>query len=66
MKRSKVTFDIEPHGGAVRLTVIHDDFAPDSEMYRAVSGGLDGSGGWPELVASLKTLLETGKALSEV
>ena len=31
-KRSKVTFDIEPAGQAVRLTVTHDDFVPDSEM----------------------------------
>jgi uncharacterized protein YndB with AHSA1/START domain len=61
-RRSKVTFDIEPHGDAVRLTVTHDGFEPDSLMYRAVSGQLD-SGGWPEIVASLKTLLETGAPL---
>jgi uncharacterized protein YndB with AHSA1/START domain/DNA-binding transcriptional ArsR family regulator len=65
-KRSKVTFEIEPAGSGpnvVRLTVIHDDFEPNSKMYQAVSGQLDGSGGWPELVASLKTLLETGDPL---
>lgn len=64
-KRSKVTFEIEPGGAgvdAVRLTVIHDDFEPDSRMYQAVSGRLKG-GGWPELLASLKTLLETGDPL---
>lgn len=63
-QRSKVTFEIEPHGQAVRLTVIHDDFAPDSPMYQAVSGQLDIGGGWPELLAGLKTLLETGETLS--
>ncbi|MGC4749810.1 ArsR/SmtB family transcription factor [Micromonospora sp. DT201] len=65
-RRSRVTFEIEPHGAsAVRLTVIHDDFSPDSEMHRAISGQLDGSGGWPELLASLKTLLETGEPMPE-
>ncbi|MGS2616661.1 ArsR/SmtB family transcription factor [Micromonospora sp. LZ34] len=64
-RRSKVTFEITPHGEAVRLTVVHDDFSPDSEMHRAISGQLDGSGGWPELLASLKTLLETGEPLPE-
>jgi DNA-binding transcriptional ArsR family regulator/uncharacterized protein YndB with AHSA1/START domain len=62
-RRSTVTFEIEPYGEAVRLTVIHDDFPPGSLMYRAVSGQLEGSGGWPELLASLKTLLETGEPL---
>ncbi|RZU75672.1 uncharacterized protein YndB with AHSA1/START domain [Micromonospora kangleipakensis] len=64
-RRSKVTFEIEPYGDTVRLTVTHDDFSPDSEMHRAISGQLDGSGGWPELLASLKTLLETGEPLPE-
>jgi uncharacterized protein YndB with AHSA1/START domain len=66
-KRSKVTFEIEPRdteGRSVRLTVIHDDFVPDSKMYRAVSGQLDGSGGWPQLVADLKSLLEGSESLS--
>ncbi|HTF52520.1 MAG TPA: SRPBCC domain-containing protein [Pseudonocardia sp.] len=60
-KRSKVTFDIQPHGESVRLTVIHDDFEPGSKMYQALSGQL--GGGWPELLAGLKTLLETGETL---
>ncbi|MFG3689262.1 ArsR/SmtB family transcription factor [Micromonospora sp. NPDC047740] len=64
-RRSKVTFDLAPYGEAVRLTVTHDDFSPDSEMHRAISGQLDGSGGWPELLASLKSLLETGEPLPE-
>jgi uncharacterized protein YndB with AHSA1/START domain/DNA-binding transcriptional ArsR family regulator len=54
---SKVTFDIEPLGENVKLTVVHDDFVPDSEMLKGVSGG------WPAILASLKTLLETGDAL---
>ena len=57
---SRVTFDLEPAGEKVKLTVTHDDFEPGSEMLKAISGQLPKSGGWPELLADLKTLLETG------
>lgn len=57
---SKVTFDIEPHGQLVRLTVTHDGFQPGSTMLEMVSQG------WPELLSSLKTLLETGEPLPAV
>ena len=53
-RRSKVTFDIEPLGQQVKLTVRHDDFEPGSAVRESISGG------WPILLASLKTLLETG------
>ncbi len=56
-RRSKVTFDIEPLGQQVKLTVMHDDFEPGSAVRESVSGG------WPMLLASLKTLLETGDIL---
>jgi uncharacterized protein YndB with AHSA1/START domain len=56
--RSTVTFEIEPAGDAVvKLTVIHDGFGPGSTVAEMVSGG------WPAVVASLKTLLETGDPL---
>ncbi|HEY5987674.1 MAG TPA: metalloregulator ArsR/SmtB family transcription factor [Streptosporangiaceae bacterium] len=55
--RSKVTFDIEPHGQVVKLTVIHDGFDPGSTVLELASGG------WPQLLSSLKTLLETGEVL---
>jgi Activator of Hsp90 ATPase homolog 1-like protein len=56
--RSTVTFEIEPAGDAVvKLTVIHDGFGPGSTVADMVSGG------WPAVVASLKTLLETGDPL---
>lgn len=55
---SKVTFDIEPAGSAVKLTVIHDDFEPGSEMLDSVSQG------WPQILSNLKSLLETGETLS--
>ena len=56
--RSKVAFDIEEAGeGVVKLTVVHDGFEPGSAVLEGVRGG------WPAVIASLKTLLETGSAL---
>jgi uncharacterized protein YndB with AHSA1/START domain/DNA-binding transcriptional ArsR family regulator len=55
--RSKVTFDLEPQGETVRLTVVHDDFQPDSEMLNGVRDG------WPAILSNLKTLLETSETL---
>jgi uncharacterized protein YndB with AHSA1/START domain/DNA-binding transcriptional ArsR family regulator len=55
--RSQVSFDIEPVGELVKLTVTHGGFQPGS----AVLGGV--SEGWPPIIASLKTLLETGEPL---
>jgi len=55
--RSKVTFDIEPLGDYVRLTVVHDGFEPDSVVLPGISSG------WPLLMSSLKSLLETGEVL---
>jgi uncharacterized protein YndB with AHSA1/START domain/DNA-binding transcriptional ArsR family regulator len=60
---SKVTFEIEPCGPAVKLTVIHHGFEPGSEMLEACSGRKPQSGGWPELLADLKSLLETGDTM---
>jgi hypothetical protein len=41
----------------VKLTVVHDGFAPGSTIAEMVSVG------WPNVIASLKTLLETGDPL---
>ncbi len=54
---SRVTFELEPVDDTVRLIVIHDDFKPGSDMVNRVSGG------WPRVLSSLKSFLETGKAL---
>jgi len=56
-RRSKVTFDIEPAGQQVKLTVVHDDFDPGSTVAPMISEG------WPQVLSSLKTLLETGDPL---
>lgn len=61
---TRVAFDLEQAGPVVKLTVTHAGFAGETEMYKAVSGRLAGSGGgWLHLVASMKTLLETGAPL---
>ncbi|MCW2649212.1 MAG: hypothetical protein QOE41_2490 [Mycobacterium sp.] len=51
-RRSKVTFDLEPHGDTVKLTVIQDDFEPDSTVRQLISRG------WPIRLSNLKTQLE--------
>ena len=44
-------------GPSVKLTVTHDDFDPGSKVLAAVRNG------WPMILASLKSLLETGSPL---
>ena len=56
-RHSRVTFDIQPVGNMVRLTVTHEDLDPGSEMERKISRG------WPRVLSSLKSLLETGRPL---
>jgi uncharacterized protein YndB with AHSA1/START domain/DNA-binding transcriptional ArsR family regulator len=55
--RTRVSFEIEPRGKVVKLTVVHDGFAPGSALLDSIGGG------WSELLSSLKTLLETGEPL---
>jgi uncharacterized protein YndB with AHSA1/START domain/DNA-binding transcriptional ArsR family regulator len=55
--RSRVTFEIEPEDDdRVRLTVVHDGFDEGSAMLESISGG------WPQVLSNLKSLLETGEA----
>ena len=53
---SRMTYEIEPMGEAVKLTVIHEMERPDSKFIEAVSNG------WPMILSGLKTLLETGES----
>ncbi|GAB2855432.1 hypothetical protein GCM10022221_63700 [Actinocorallia aurea] len=57
--RSKVTFTIGGTGPVVKLTVVHDGFEAGSRMAEMVTHG------WPGVLASLKTLLETGEPLPD-
>lgn len=54
-----VSYEIEPSGNAVKLTMVesHSWDVPDAIL----SGGRQG---WPKILSSLKSLLETGKPLS--
>jgi uncharacterized protein YndB with AHSA1/START domain len=54
---SKVTYEISKSGSGVRFTVTHEGLT--QAVYNDVSQG------WPEILSSLKTLLETGKPLDE-
>jgi len=55
---SRVSFDIEPYHQIVRLTVTHENLASDEDL-------ADASAGWSAVLANLKTLLETGRVLSQ-
>ena len=54
---SRATFDLEPQGDTVKLTVTHEMERDGAKLIDAVSIG------WPSVLSSLKSLLETGKAL---
>jgi hypothetical protein len=54
---SRLTYEIEPQAKYVKFTLTHEMARPNSKLIEAVSTG------WPEILASLKSLLETGKAL---
>ncbi len=59
-KHTRVTFDIEPFRGVVRLTVTHDRLEPGSEMLKGITDG------WPKVLSSLKSLLEVGQPLPQL
>ncbi|HMO09690.1 MAG TPA: SRPBCC family protein [Paracoccaceae bacterium] len=54
---SRVTFEILDYGEMVRLSVTHDDLIPGSGMETGIRRG------WPVVLSSLKSYLETGTAL---
>lgn len=56
---STCTYELEPAGTAVKLTVTHVMDKPESKLIEGVGQG------WPHLLASLKSLLETGEPLIE-
>jgi uncharacterized protein YndB with AHSA1/START domain len=54
---SRATFVLEPSRDVVKLTVTHEIDRTGSKFIEAVSQG------WPVVLSSLKSLIETGKAL---
>jgi uncharacterized protein YndB with AHSA1/START domain len=56
-RTSRVTFDLVPRGKVIKLVVTHDEIDESGTTLRDVSAG------WPMVLASLKSILETGHAL---
>jgi uncharacterized protein YndB with AHSA1/START domain len=56
---SRMTSELEQQGGVVKLTIVHEMQRDGSVFIEKVSGG------WPQILSSLKSLLETGQALSD-
>lgn len=56
-KPSRVTFSLQEGNGQTRLRIVHDQFPENTVVLDGISAG------WPWIVASLKSLLETGQAL---
>ncbi|TCT02237.1 SRPBCC family protein [Aquabacter spiritensis] len=54
---SRVTFEIVEYDAMVRLTVTHDELEAGSGMANGISKG------WPAVLSSLKSFLETGRGL---
>lgn len=54
-RESRVTFDIEPTAGVVRLTLTHEELPVEHVG--------DITGGWSLVLANLKTMLETGEPM---
>ncbi len=55
---TKVAFTLEAFGNLVKLTVTHEGFVEGSQLLDGISRG------WPAILSGLKSLLETGKALT--
>jgi uncharacterized protein YndB with AHSA1/START domain len=56
-KHSRVTFEIVKMKDLVQLHITHDLLEAGSQMAHSISGG------WPRVLSSLKTFLETGAPL---
>jgi len=57
-RASRVRYELTASGpSATRLRVVHDDFDGETATYRGSVAG------WPLMLSSLKTLLETGRPL---
>jgi uncharacterized protein YndB with AHSA1/START domain len=59
---SRVTYEITPMGAQVKLRLIHENLLPedivaDSNTFQGINNG------WPAVISSLKSLLETGEAI---
>ena len=56
---SRMTCTLDKQGASVKLTIVHEMDQPGSKFIESVSEG------WPPILSSLKSLLETGESLEE-
>jgi len=56
---TRLTYQLEPSGEAIKLTLVHEIDVEESKIMGALSQG------WPMVLASLKTFLETGTPIEE-
>ena len=56
-KESRVVYELEPSGDSIKLVVTHDQFEAETPSYQGVGQG------WPMHLSTLKSWIETGKAL---
>lgn len=56
---SRLTFDLDQQGQSTRLSLVHEIGVEGSALIEDVAGG------WPLIIASLKSLIETGEPLME-
>jgi uncharacterized protein YndB with AHSA1/START domain len=56
-KPSLLIWELTAMGPSTRLTLLHDGFASSTATYEQCASG------WPVILSSMKTLLETGKPL---
>lgn len=56
---SRMTYELEPEADMVKLTVLHEIDKGQSKLISAVANG------WPMILSSLKSMLETGESLEE-
>jgi len=54
---SRVTFEIEPQKDQVKVTITHDELVPGGRVLEHISRG------WPLVLSSLKSYLESGRVL---
>lgn len=60
---SRVTYELTPMGAQVRLRLIHENLLPedivaDPNTFKGINNG------WPAVLSSLKSLLETGEGIA--
>ena len=60
---SRVTYELTPMGPQVKFRLIHENLLPDDiekdpSTFRGINNG------WPAVISSLKSLLETGEAIA--